>query len=299
MSGTRSGASRRWRATPSRRSCSCSGSPPATTASSPAQLLPHEGRQLGLGRGAHHPRGDPGAIGARSAPVAACEPGRVNSFARRPHTRPHDRWRPGHNEKRSVSGLTTSIPGFDIDGLLPPIRPGAPGHSRDRAPYRTDALTFCQRFGNTDERRIILHGWLQFRLRLQETSLNDGFQWVNGSFCEDIEVQETRPPGDVDVVTLARLGDQLVLSRKLPPEVLDHDLCKETFHVDHYFVATDVPFSMDQGSMISYWSSLWSHRRADNRWKGFVAIPLASNDVEALAWLRQDIGAPQCGGGSP
>ena len=186
MSGTRSGASRRWRATPSRRSCSCSGSPTATTASSPAQLLPHEGRQLGLGRGAHHPRGDPGAI-----------------------------------------------------------------------------------------------------------------QWVNGSFCEDIEVQETRPPGDVDVVTLARLGDQLVLSRKLPPEVLDHDLCKVTFHVDHYFVATDVPFSMDQGSMISYWSSLWSHRRADNRWKGFVAIPLASNDGEALAWLRQDIGAPQCGGGSP
>ena len=263
------------------------------------QLLPHEGRQLGLSRGAHRPRGDPGAIGARSAPIAACDPGRVNTFVRRPYTRLHYRWRPGHNERRSASGLTTSIPGFDIDGLLPPIRPGAPGHSRDRAPYRTDALTFCQRFGNTEERRIILHGWLQFRLRLQETSLNDGFQWVNGSFCEDIEIQETRPPGDVDVVTLARLGDQLVLSRKLPPEVLDHDLCKATFHVDHYFVATDVLFSMDQGSMIAYWSSLWSHRRADNRWKGFVAIPLASNDVDALAWLRQDMGAPQCGGGTP
>jgi len=191
------------------------------------------------------------------------------------------------------------IPGFDIYGLLPPIRPGAPGHSRDRAPYRTDALTFCQRFGNTGERTVILLGWLQFRIHLQQAGVNDGFQWVNGSFCEDIEAQEFRPPGDVDVVTLARLGNQVNLFQSLPKEVLDHDLCKTTFRVDHYFVATDVPFSMDQGSMVSYWASLWSHRRADNRWKGFVAIPLVSNDVDALAWLRQNMGAPQCGGGTP
>ncbi len=231
--------------------------------------------------------------------MAASEPGRVEPFATKPHARPPHSQLPANVENRGASILTTSIPGFDIYGLLPPIRPGVPGHSSDRAPYRTDALSFCQRFGNTEERRNILHGWLQFRLRLQEISLNDGFQWVNGSFCEDIEAEETRPPGDVDVVTLAQLGDQVALREKLPPEVLNHDLCKKTFHVDHYFVATDVLFSMDQGSMISYWSSLWSHRRADNRWKGFVAIPLASNDVDALVWLRQDIGAPQCDGGSP
>lgn len=191
------------------------------------------------------------------------------------------------------------IPGFDIHGLLPPIRPGEPGHSGDRAPYRTDMLTFCQHFGGTRERKTILLGFLQLRSFLQQAGIDQGFQWVNGSFCEEIETQQNRPPGDVDVVTLAPLGDQVALSRRLNPDVLSHAACKQRFRVDHYFVDTAIPFSIDQGRTVSYWSSMWSHRRSDNRWKGFVAIPLASDDADAQAWLGQDREAPPTGGGTP
>ena len=195
--------------------------------------------------------------------------------------------------------MTTSlIPGFDIHGVVPPVRPGQDGHSADRAPYSSDALTFCQSFGFTRERRVILHGWLELRAVLVGAGLSQGFQWINGSFCEQVEILRGRPPRDVDVVTFARLGDQRVLQQAIPDAM--HPLrSKRRFHVDHYPVATDVPFTMSYGCEIAYWSSLWSHRRGDNRWKGFVAVPLASNDEDASAWLEQADGATDPGGETP
>lgn len=191
-----------------------------------------------------------------------------------------------------------SIPDFDVHGVVPPVRPGEDGHSADRAPYSSDARTFCKRFGFTSERRMILRGWLELRSVLVSAGLTEGFQWINGSFCEAVEIHRGRPPRDVDVVTFARLGDQRALLRSIP-DAMDSRRSKQRFHVDHYPVDAEPPLTIGHGRRLAYWSSLWSHRRGDNRWKGFVAVPLASNDADARAWLEHSELVPDQGGEAP
>jgi hypothetical protein len=186
---------------------------------------------------------------------------------------------------------TAAIPDWSIHGILPPIRPGIAATSPDRSPYRASPLDLCLRLGHTPERRRILRGLLALRSELRAAGLADGFQWVNGSFTEDCEGTRGRPPGDVDVVTFVPLGNltsqqQLIASRRVlfvPQEA------KARFHVDHYFVATDRAFNAEQARWVAYWYSMWSHRREDERWKGFVELSLSDDDAGAVAWLaRQD-----------
>jgi len=40
-----------------------------------------------------------------------------------------------------------------------------------------------------------------YRAALRDLGLN-GVQWINGSFCEDVERTRGRPPGDIDLVSL-------------------------------------------------------------------------------------------------
>jgi hypothetical protein len=183
--------------------------------------------------------------------------------------------------------LISKIPDWDIHGILPPIRPGEAPVSSDRSPYRTSADGLCLRFGQTAERRHILRGLIRLRAELQQAGVTNGFQWVDGSFAEDVEASQGRPPGDIDVVTFAPLGDakrqqQLVAAH---PDLFDPGRAKVHFLVDHYMVATDVTFDADQASWVAYWYSMWSHRRDDRRWKGFVQLSLAEDDSNATAWL--------------
>ena len=53
----------------------------------------------------------------------------------------------------------------------------------------------------------------------------------------------------------------------------------------NYLVPTDVEFDANQARRVAYWYSLWSHRRADERWKGFVELSLSDVDAHAGAWL--------------
>ena len=178
------------------------------------------------------------------------------------------------------------IPEFDSHGVLPPLRPGEHGASADRAPYPADMLTLCQRFGQSEARAKILRGLLKFRLRLQSIGLDRGFQWLNGSFLEDVERLRGRPPADIDVVTICPLGNQRQLAENAP-ELLKPDRIRERYGVDHYFVGTDEPLSDLRGRTIAYWYSMWSRQRESYRWKGFVSVPLPSNDGEALGWMNQ------------
>lgn len=193
------------------------------------------------------------------------------------------------------------IPDFDIHGTIPPIRPGANGESSDRAPYRTDMLTFCKRFGGTPKRRVILNGLLDLRDALRETGFVTGFQWLDGSFAEDAERLRGRAPADIDVVTFTAGGSKEVQQSRVErcPELFDHALVKQRFWVDHYLVPTDDASDVHGERLshkVAYWYSMWAHQRGTQRWKGFVSVPLVSNDASALEWLTQQ--APH-GEGAP
>ncbi len=180
-----------------------------------------------------------------------------------------------------------AIPAWNTLGLLPPIDTEAPASSR-RSPYPAPLLDLVQRFSTSQERQAILHGFLEYRQALHDVGLASGFQWLDGSFLEHVELLEQRAPRDIDVVTFYRspddIGQQELLQRN--PDLFRLERVKERFSVDGYLVNLGMPAER-LVAQSSYWYSMWSHRR-NQAWKGFLQIDLAPlQDVEALAWLQQ------------
>lgn len=183
---------------------------------------------------------------------------------------------------------TCAIPEWTAMGVLPPIAPEDPV-SQPRSPYRVRLWDLVERFNTSVERNKILRGFLDFRAELHALGIADGFQWLNGSFVENVEKTEGRSPNDIDVVTFFRLpadhsqADLLEKNRSLfvPKST------KENYHVDAYFFGglgvSDPKLIIDSAI---YWYGVWSHRR-DERWKGFLEVDLAPQyDVKARVALQ-------------
>lgn len=178
------------------------------------------------------------------------------------------------------------IPEWNAEGLLPPIDEQNPTNS-NRSPYETNTVQLIQRFATSVERCQILHGYLAHRAELHGMGMDAGFQWLNGSFSENIELIEQRPPGDMDVVTFTHRGDEIfdVLTDEQIRLLFDTAWIKDQFKVDFYIQSLqDDPENLV--SMSAYWYSMWSHRRS-MQWKGFLKLDLAPHhDAEALAILE-------------
>ena len=178
------------------------------------------------------------------------------------------------------------IPGWSTSGVLPPINVSSPT-SPDRSPYRIDLTDLTLRFSTSTERQAILTGFLDYRGALHETGLTKGFQWLNGSFLEDIEATANRPPNDIDVVTFFRLPDGqsqrgLMASS---PALFDHDDVKQAYSVDAYLVELTAESPDRLVKLATYWYSVWSHRRT-GEWKGFLEVDLdPTNDSIAMSHL--------------
>ncbi len=95
---------------------------------------------------------------------------------------------------------TVALPSWNSLGLIPPIDEQQPA-SIERSPYTVLLTDFVLRFGQTQPRRMVLDGFLKYRAALHAAGLVSGFQWVDGSFLENVEAIETRAPNDIDVVT--------------------------------------------------------------------------------------------------
>lgn len=130
-----------------------------------------------------------------------------------------------------------AIPDWNSLGVLPPINPTTPT-SLDRSPYVVSPTNLLLRFGTSTDRQTIFKGFLKFRSALHNAGLIDGFQWVNGSFLEDIENIEGRKPVDIDVVTFFHLPDGETQEQiaTASPNLFKRSFTKNTYHVDAYFV---------------------------------------------------------------
>lgn len=91
-----------------------------------------------------------------------------------------------------MTASTVAIPAWNSAGVLPPIRPNAPGSSPDRSPYVVDLAVLFDRFTTSPERMAILDGLLRFRADLHAAGITSGFQWLDGSFLEQVEALEGR-----------------------------------------------------------------------------------------------------------
>lgn len=183
---------------------------------------------------------------------------------------------------------SSGIPPFSPSGLLPPYLGANPGASSlGMSPYRTTIDEFITRFNTSDERREILRGFLRFRQRTRTLGLQ-GWQWLDGSFLENIETNEGRAPRDLDVVTfsprpasLQSLGAlQAWVAQNL--DVFNPDQAKANFRCDARFVDLRFP-AYDVVSQARYWFGLFSHQRVTAIWKGMLELELPQNDADANA----------------
>ena len=180
-----------------------------------------------------------------------------------------------------TSGLGP-IPNWDPSGVLPPFL-DSPVSGDGRSPYRVRLTDLVLRFGDTTARRALLNGLLDYRAALHAAGLQDGFQWVDGSFVEDTIQHEQREPNDIDVVTFFRppeesTQDQLAQAN---PSLFRPGAIKRQYAVDAYTVALDTGDQIYLVRMTAYWNNLWSHDR-NRHWKGYLEIDL-SDDEDAAA----------------
>ena len=179
------------------------------------------------------------------------------------------------------------IPNFDHNNVLPP-HIGNPTQRDDLSPYPCSILELCHRFDTSIERIEILKGLVKFRQTMTANGIISGFQWIDGSFLENIEISEIRPPNDIDVVTFfggLNHTKQNNIKNKFP-EFADPVLAKKKFKVDHYPV--DYSYSPDVTvEMTRYWIQLFTHNR-NNVWKGILRVPINTqiDDQQASNYLN-------------
>jgi hypothetical protein len=190
-----------------------------------------------------------------------------------------------------------AIPDWNAQGLLPPINPAAPT-SFDRSPYQISLTDFVLRYATSPERSAIIDGFLKFRAALHAVSLVQGFQWVDGSFLEHIELIEKRSPRDVDVVTFYHLCSGQTQQNLLTanPQLFFPQNTKQVYQVDAYFVQLNQPSPEPLVRQSAYWYSLWSHRRND-LWKGYLQVDLAPGE-DLIAQTSLDAKQVEVGGQS-
>jgi hypothetical protein len=187
---------------------------------------------------------------------------------------------------------TGSLPAWNGAGVLPPVKPGVQGNSPERSPYQIDLVSFVDRFSSSPERIKIMEGLLGFREELHKLGIVSGFQWVDGSFLENIETIENRSPNDMDVVTFYNVppGESQKSLVLKAPKLFDWTYLKTTYTIDSYFRSLGGQINLASIKDISYWYSIWSHRR-NGLWKGFVQIDLDSiHDADARIILNLNKG---------
>lgn len=193
---------------------------------------------------------------------------------------------------------TTAIPDWDGRGVLPPCL-NSPIEADGISPFPVSLLDLVQRFGTSQERLDILEGLLRYREALHGIGLVSGFQWINGSFMEHVELLELRPPNDIDVVSFFHLPDGKTQAEILGGHrhLFSRNETKKAFKVDAFpVVLTDMP----QEYLIErsvYWYGLWGHRR-DRSWKGFLQVDLASDEDRDASNLLLQLQDQLSGGGS-
>lgn len=178
-----------------------------------------------------------------------------------------------------MTGNSGPIPDWDASGHLP-LFVGDPV-ARGGSPYAIGLVDFALRFGTTPSRRKLLSGFFDFRSLLHNAGIQQGFQWVDGSFVEDPD-HRTDEPSDIDVVTFFHLptGSTQAGIMNQHGDLFAPDLTKQRFGVDSYPVVLDPANLSLLVRNTVYWNRLWSHGRQLQP-KGYIEVDLSDSDDAA------------------
>ncbi|WP_295994279.1 hypothetical protein [Rugamonas sp.] len=182
------------------------------------------------------------------------------------------------------------IPKLNTSSVLPPFLGDEPGAM---SPYSASLLEVAQRFATSVERIEIFRGLLSYREAVRNLGLTEGYQWLDGSFVEDIEAVRGRPPEDIDIVTFTPIPGTVpekraLVNANLP--IFHSKMARDTYHCEAFFVDLTIK-AMSLVDKTRYYFGLFSHQRETFLWKGILQVPLISDDAAALAWINlQEIG---------
>ena len=187
------------------------------------------------------------------------------------------------------------IPDWDEEGVIPPMDRRDPV-SFNRSPYRVSLIDVITRFGNTQVRREMLSGLLNFRAALHGVGLTRCFQWIDGSFVEDVESSRGRAPADIDAVTFFYIpeGHTEESFASAFPDFFNPRAMKWDFGIDAYLAGINPNDLATFARRAAYWHDIWSHTR-DGLRKGCVEVDLDPREDESAraaldAMSREDGG---------
>ena len=181
-----------------------------------------------------------------------------------------------------------AIPDFAPHGALPPFVEGDPITASGRSPYTAEMQDFVERFCTTSHRAKLLRGLNAYRKHLFEGGFVSGYHWLDGSFVENVEATRSRPPRDIDVVTLfnrpikyqANLASWAIdYPSQLHGQFFETRNMKPRYNCDTYAINLDAE-SRALVRDTTYWFGLFSEMRGSTEKKGIVEIPLANDPME-------------------
>ncbi len=181
-----------------------------------------------------------------------------------------------------------TIPDFAPNGALPPYIDRDATNPAKRSPFKADIYQLVNRFCTSAQRAKLLKGLNSYREHLFKGGFISGYQWVDGSFVEDVEVTRSRSPNDIDIVTL--FNRPLKYQNNSALWVSDyssnlHRMFFETRNMKPQYKCDTFAIDLEAGSEslvrdISYWGGLFSDIRGSTEKKGIVSIPLAIDPLE-------------------
>lgn len=180
------------------------------------------------------------------------------------------------------------IPPFNASMVLPPFYGATPTNRAGMSPYQTSMSEIVQRFATSKGRVAILEGLLAYRKEMAKIGLVDGFQWIDGSFVEDIETSQEREPNDIDIVTFAIPGVDKANFRSWFASNMDlfnPAKTKILYKCDAYFVDMLKPPHLLVNDT-RYWFGLFGHQRTTTLWKGMLEVSLVSDDAAATTYIN-------------
>lgn len=157
-----------------------------------------------------------------------------------------------------------------------------------QSPYRASVDELVLRFGTTARRSQYLRGLLNLRRDLRAQGIEEGQQWIDGSFVEDKEARGLEP-GDIDIVTLferpvgmADSASWAAFSRPLLSSLFNPAFCKAAYNCEAFYIDLGLN-GVNTARQSAFWFGLFSHQRATFRWKGVVEIPLGPTAIDISA----------------
>lgn len=181
------------------------------------------------------------------------------------------------------------IPDFDHNNVLPPFINGRPGILTNHSPYICTIQEFCEKFATTEVRIELLTKFVEFRLKVHESEITSGFQWVDGSFLEDKEKALNKDPNDIDVATFFQVSSPNTEDKIKNefPEFINRGLAKDNYMLDNLLIHITPLAPYDLIRNTNFISKLFSYSRRGVH-KGMVEIHLntPTNDKAALEYLK-------------